>query len=67
MAERIGLPPSPCLRQVQALEDIWVITRSVALVELAAIDLPVNICISISLERQVEDRIDALGGAVMML
>ena len=67
LAERVGLSPSPCLRRVKALEDSGVITRYVALVDPAAVDLPVNIFISVSLERQVEERIDAFESAVMNL
>ncbi|PWC56490.1 Lrp/AsnC family transcriptional regulator [Azospirillum sp. TSO22-1] len=65
LAERVGLSPSPCLRRVKALEDAGVITGYVALVAPASVDLPVNVFISVSLERQVEERIDAFENAVM--
>ncbi|WP_431858585.1 Lrp/AsnC family transcriptional regulator [Azospirillum sp.] len=65
LAERVGLSPSPCLRRVKALEDAGVITGYVALVDPASVDLPVNVFISVSLERQVEERIDAFENAVM--
>ncbi|CAO3455688.1 Transcriptional regulator, AsnC family [Azospirillum argentinense] len=67
LAERVGLSPSPCLRRVKALEDAGVIARHVALVDPAAVDLPVNVFVSVSLERQVEERIDAFETAVMAL
>ncbi|QCO18610.1 Lrp/AsnC family transcriptional regulator (plasmid) [Azospirillum brasilense] len=67
LAERVGLSPSPCLRRVKALEDAGVIARHVALVDPAAVDLPVNVFVSVSLERQVEERIDAFEAAVMAL
>ncbi|OYD83986.1 Lrp/AsnC family transcriptional regulator [Azospirillum brasilense] len=67
LAERVGLSPSPCLRRVKALEDAGVIARHVALVDPVAVDLPVNVFVSVSLERQVEERIDAFEAAVMAL
>ncbi|AWJ93643.1 Lrp/AsnC family transcriptional regulator (plasmid) [Azospirillum baldaniorum] len=67
LAERVGLSPSPCLRRVKALEEAGIITRHVALVDPAAVDLPVNVFVSVSLERQVEERIDAFEAAVMAL
>lgn len=65
LAERVGLSPSPCLRRVKALEDAGVIARYVALVDPASVDLPVNIFVSVSLERQVEARLDGFEAAVM--
>lgn len=65
LAERVGLSPSPCLRRVKALEETGVISRYVALVDPASVDLPVNIFVSVSLDRQVEERIDAFEAAVM--
>lgn len=67
LAERVGLSPSPCLRRVKVLEEAGVITRHVALVDPAAVDLPVNVFVSVSLERQVEERIDVFEAAVMAL
>lgn len=65
LAERVGLSPSPCLRRVKALEEAGVIARYVALVDPASVDLPVNIFVSVSLERQVEARLDGFEAAVM--
>ncbi|WP_207459663.1 Lrp/AsnC family transcriptional regulator [Azospirillum sp. SYSU D00513] len=65
LAERVGLSPSPCLRRVKALEEAGVITRCVALVDPASVELPVNIFVSVSLERQVEERLGAFEAAVM--
>ena len=67
LAGRVGLSPSPCLRRVKALEDSGIIARYVALVDPASVDLPVNVFISVSLEHQVEDRIDTFERAVMKL
>ncbi|MGQ9367557.1 Lrp/AsnC family transcriptional regulator [Azospirillum sp. ST 5-10] len=65
LAARVGLSPSPCLRRVKALEDAGVISRYVALVDPAQVDLPVNVFVSVSLERQVDERLDAFEAAVM--
>ncbi|MCG5240294.1 Lrp/AsnC family transcriptional regulator [Azospirillum doebereinerae] len=65
LAERVGLSPSPCLRRVKALEEAGVIAGYVALVDAGSVDLPVNIFVSVSLDRQVEDRLDAFEAAVM--
>ena len=65
LADQVGLSPSPCLRRVKALEEAGVISRYVALVDPASVDLPVNIFVSVSLDRQIEDRIDAFEAAVM--
>lgn len=65
LAERVSLSPSPCLRRVKALEEAGVIARYVALVDPASVELPVNIFVSVSLERQVEARLDGFEAAVM--
>lgn len=65
LADKVGLSPSPCLRRVKALEEAGVISRYVALVDPASVDLPVNIFVSVSLDRQVEERLDAFEAAVM--
>ncbi|WP_207481293.1 Lrp/AsnC family transcriptional regulator [Arenibaculum pallidiluteum] len=65
LAAEVGLSPSPCLRRVKALEDAGVIRTYVALVDPAAVNLPVNVFVNVTLERQVEDRLDAFEAAVM--
>ncbi len=65
LAERVGLSPSPCLRRVKALEEAGVINRYVALVDPTTVDLAVNIFVSVRLDRQVEERLDAFEAAVM--
>ena len=59
LAERVGLSPTPCLRRVRALEEAGVINRYAALVDQAAVGLPVSVFISVSLERQVEGALEA--------
>lgn len=65
LAGRVGLSPSPCLRRVKLLEEGGVISRYVALVDPVAVDLPVNVFVSVTLERQVEERLDSFEAAVM--
>jgi len=54
LSDRINLSPSPCLRRVRNLEDNGVIKGYVALVDQNAVDLPVSVFVSVSLEKQVE-------------
>ncbi|HYH17122.1 MAG TPA: Lrp/AsnC family transcriptional regulator [Azospirillum sp.] len=65
LAQRVGLSPSPCLRWVKALEESGVIRRYVALLDPAAIDLSVNVFVNVTLERQVEERLEAFEAAVV--
>ena len=59
LAADVGLSPSPCLRRVKALEESGVIRTYVALV-----DLPVNVFVSVTLEKQIEERLDAFEDAI---
>lgn len=65
LSQRVGLSPSPCLRRVKALEETGVIRNYVALVDPAAVDLSVSVFVSVTLERQVEERLDAFEAAVV--
>ncbi len=47
LGDRVGLTPTPCWRRVRALEDSGVITRRVALVDPAAINLDVTALVNI--------------------
>lgn len=58
LAETVGLSASPCLRRVQALEDAGVIKGYVALVDQNAVDLPVNVFVNVSLEKQIEPALE---------
>lgn len=57
LAERVGLSQSPCLRRVRALEDAKIIRKRVTLLDARAIDLAVNVFVSVTLENQVEERL----------
>lgn len=47
LGEAVGLTPTPCWRRVRALEEAGVITRRVALVDPAAINLAVTALVNI--------------------
>lgn len=64
LAERVGLSPSPCARRVRLLERAGVITGYVAVVDQAAVGLPVSVFASIKLERQREEELDRFAEAV---
>lgn len=65
LAARVGLSASPCWRRVKALEERGVIRRYVTLVSPEAIGLPVNVFISVTLEKQVEKRLESFEAAVL--
>ena len=65
LAERVGLSPSPCLRRVRALEAAGVIRKYAALVDPAAVDLAVSVFVSVTLEKQIEERLEAFEAAVV--
>jgi len=65
LAARVGLSPSPCWRRVRALEQRGVIHRYVTLVEPRTVGLPVNVFVSITLDKQVEDNLERFEQAVL--
>lgn len=65
LADQVGLSPAPCLRRVRALEDAGVIRRYVALVDPAAVDLNVTVFVQITLDLQVEGRLEIFERAIL--
>jgi DNA-binding Lrp family transcriptional regulator len=65
LADRVGLSPAPCLRRVQALEREGVIRKYVALLDPNAVDRGVTVFVQISLDLQVEGRLEAFEQAIM--
>lgn len=59
LADQVGLSPAPCLRRVQALEKAGVIRRYVALLNPSAVGREVTVFVQISLDLQVEGRLEA--------
>jgi Lrp/AsnC family transcriptional regulator, leucine-responsive regulatory protein len=65
LADRVGLSPAPCLRRVRTLEEGRVIRKYVTLLDPAAVNLGVTVFVQISLDLQVEDRLEIFERAVM--
>jgi len=51
IAERVGLSTTPCWRRIQKLEQEGVIRRRVALLDPAALDVPVSVFVAIRTNR----------------
>ena len=64
LADRVGLSAAPCLRRVRALEERRVIRKYVALLDPVALDLGVTVFVQISLDLQVEDRLEIFERAI---
>ncbi|MFG1361027.1 Lrp/AsnC family transcriptional regulator [Xanthobacter pseudotagetidis] len=64
IAGEVGLSPSACLRRVKALEEAGLIARYVAVLDQRKAGLPVSVFVSIKLERQREDALDAFAAAI---
>ena len=64
LADEIGLSPAPCLRRVRALEEAGVIRKYVTLLEPSAVRLGVTVFVQISLDLQVEGRLEIFERAI---
>ncbi len=65
LADRVGLSPAPCLRRVRALEQAGVIRKYVTLINPSAVDLAVTVFVQISLDLQVEGRLEIFERAIL--
>jgi DNA-binding Lrp family transcriptional regulator len=65
LADHVGLSPAPCLRRVSVLKKAGVIRKYVALVNARAVDLAVTVFVQISLDLQVERRLEIFEHAIM--
>jgi Lrp/AsnC family leucine-responsive transcriptional regulator len=65
LADEVGLSPAPCLRRVRALEQAGVVRRYVTLIDPAAVDLNVTVFVQITLDLQVEGRLEIFEQAIM--
>ena len=65
LADQVGLSPAPCLRRVRALELAGVVRRYVGLVNPAAVDLNVTVFVQITLDLQLEGRLEIFEQAIM--
>ena len=65
LAREVGLSPSPCLRRVRELEQAGVIRRHVSLLDPARVGLPLSVFVQVTLERQIEQALDAFERAML--
>jgi Lrp/AsnC family leucine-responsive transcriptional regulator len=64
LAECVGLSPSPCLRRVKQLEAAGIIRRYSAVIDPARVGLGLSCFISVTLERNVEQVLEAFEEAI---
>jgi len=64
LAECVGLSPSPCLRRVKQLETAGIIRRYSAVIDPARVGLGLSCFISVTLERNVEQVLEAFEEAI---
>ncbi len=64
LADRVGLSAAPCLRRVRALEKSGVIRKHVTLLDPSAVNLGVTVFVQITLDLQVEGRLDIFERAI---
>lgn len=64
LADRVGLSPTPCARRLDRLEAEGIITGYGARVDAARVGLAVSIFVSVELDRQDRDAIDAFERAI---
>lgn len=67
LSERVGLSPSPCLRRVRNLERAGVIRGYTAIIDQERYGLPINVFVSIRLERQTDAALMAFEREVQRL
>ena len=64
LADRVGLSPAPSLRRVRTLEKAGVIRKHVTLLDPAAVNLGVTVFVQITLDLQVEGRLEIFEKAI---
>ena len=64
LADKVGLSPAPCLRRVRALEKRGVIRKYATLLDAGAINMGVTVFVQITLDLQVENRLELFEKAV---
>jgi len=65
LAARVGLSPAPCWRRVRALERAGVIRKHVTLLNPEAVGLKVNVFAMVTLEKQIEPRLEHFERAIL--
>jgi Lrp/AsnC family leucine-responsive transcriptional regulator len=64
IGDAVGLSASPCLRRIRILEREGVLHGYVGLVDQKKVGLPVSVFVSVKLERQREEELEAFNAAV---
>lgn len=64
LAEKVSLSESACLRRVRALEEAQLIEGYAALLNQAKTGYPINVFVTITLDRQQQAELDAFESAV---
>lgn len=59
LSDRVGLSQSACLRRVKSLEEEGVISHYVAMVDQSAADLPDNVFVQVTVEKQTKEKLAA--------
>ena len=67
LAERVNLSESACLRRVKLLEETGVIEGYMMLINQAAVGLPGNVFVEITLNRQQREDLDAFEASVSLV
>jgi Lrp/AsnC family leucine-responsive transcriptional regulator len=67
LSDRVGLSPSPCLRRVRILEQKGVIKGYTAVIDQERYGLPINVFVSIRLERQTDAALKAFEREIQRL
>ena len=64
LAAQVGLSPSPCLRRVKNLEAAGVVGRYAALLDGAAVGLPLTVFCRVTLDRQDKAGVESFADAI---
>lgn len=67
LADRAGISPSPCSRRVRLLEEAGVIAGYRAILDRAAINLPLTVFAGVRVERHSQESADAFVEAVVAI
>lgn len=63
LAQRVGLSQTPCWKRIKRLTDAGVITKRVALLDRAKLDLGLAVFVSVRTNRHDQEWLDAFAGA----
>ena len=67
LGEAVGLSPTPVARRLKRLEDTGIITGYAAVIDEAALGFEISVFVSVKLDRQVDDALQAFEAAIATL